>query len=157
MTRVLDNNRNESFDKNIFKCHFQNYILLKGCSRRCFICCYGLIAREIERVDSSYRSCMSVQSSLVMHPIYTFGSEDQKNRFLPKLASGEYIGAFGLTEPNHGSDPGSMETKAVETKGDYILNGSKTWITNSPIADILIIWAKDEDAIFKRVHSRKRI
>ena len=100
---------------------------------------------------------MSVQSSLVMHPIYTFGSEDQKNRFLPKLASGEYIGAFGLTEPNHGSDPGSMETKAVETKGDYILNGSKTWITNSPIADILIIWAKDEDAIFKRVHSRKRI
>ena len=100
---------------------------------------YGLIAREIERVDSSYRSCMSVQSSLVMHPIYTFGSEDQKQRFLPKLASGEYIGAFGLTEPNHGSDPGSMETKATATKGGYILNGAKNWITNSPIADILII------------------
>ena len=110
---------------------------------------YGLIAREIERVDSSYRSCMSVQSSLVMHPIYTFGSEDQKNRFLPKLASGEYVGAFGLTEPNHGSDPGSMETKAVETQGGYILNGSKTWITNSPIADILIIWAKDEQNILR--------
>jgi|TARA_B110000093_G_C12953327_1_gene403698 glutaryl-CoA dehydrogenase len=153
MTRVLDNNRNESFDKNIFK--EMGAIGLLGSTIKGYNCpgvsyvAYGLIAREIERVDSSYRSCMSVQSSLVMHPIYTFGSEDQKNRFLPKLASGEYIGAFGLTEPNHGSDPGSMETKAVETKGGYILNGSKTWITNSPIADILIIWAKDEQNILR--------
>ena len=153
MIRVLDNNRNESFDKNIFK--EMGAIGLLGSTIKGYNCpgvsyvAYGLIAREIERVDSSYRSCMSVQSSLVMHPIYTFGSEDQKNRFLPKLASGEYIGAFGLTEPNHGSDPGSMETKAVETKGGYILNGSKTWITNSPIADILIIWAKDEQNILR--------
>ena len=153
MTRVLDNNRNESFDKNIFK--EMGAIGLLGSTIKGYNCpgvsyvAYGLIAREIERVDSSYRSCMSVQSSLVMHPIYTFGSEDQKNRFLPKLASGEYVGAFGLTEPNHGSDPGSMETKAVETKGGYILNGSKTWITNSPIADILIIWAKDEQNILR--------
>ena len=153
MTRVLDNNRNESFDKNIFR--EMGAIGLLGSTIKGYNCpgvsyvAYGLIAREIERVDSSYRSCMSVQSSLVMHPIYTFGSEDQKNRFLPKLASGEYIGAFGLTEPNHGSDPGSMETKVVETKGGYILNGSKTWITNSPIADILIIWAKDEQNILR--------
>ena len=153
MTRVLDNNRNESFDKNIFR--EMGAIGLLGSTIKGYNCpgvsyvAYGLIAREIERVDSSYRSCMSVQSSLVMHPIYTFGSEDQKNRFLPKLASGQYVGAFGLTEPNHGSDPGSMETKAVETQGGYILNGSKTWITNSPIADILIIWAKDEQNILR--------
>ena len=153
MTRVLDNNRNESFDKNIFR--EMGAIGLLGSTIKGYNCpgvsyvAYGLIAREIERVDSSYRSCMSVQSSLVMHPIYTFGSEDQKSRFLPKLASGEHVGAFGLTEPNHGSDPGSMETKAVETQGGYILNGSKTWITNSPIADILIIWAKDEQNILR--------
>lgn len=153
MTRVLDNNRNESFDKNIFR--EMGAIGLLGSTIKGYNCpgvsyvAYGLIAREIERIDSSYRSCMSVQSSLVMHPIYTFGSEDQKNRFLPKLASGEHVGAFGLTEPNHGSDPGSMETKAVETQGGYILNGSKTWITNSPIADILIIWAKDEQNILR--------
>ena len=149
MTRVLDNNRNESFDRNIFK--EMGEIGLLGSTIKGYDCpgvsyvAYGLIAREIERVDSSYRSCMSVQSSLVMHPIYKFGSEIQKNKFLPKLASGKMIGAFGLTEPNHGSDPGSMETKAKNTKGGYILNGSKNWITNSPIADILIIWAKDED------------
>lgn len=153
MTLVLDNNRNESFDKNIFR--EMGAIGLLGSTIKGYNCpgvsyvAYGLIAREIERVDSSYRSCMSVQSSLVMHPIYTFGSEDQKSRFLPKLASGEHVGAFGLTEPNHGSDPGSMETKAVETQGGYILNGSKTWITNSPIADILIIWAKDEQNILR--------
>jgi glutaryl-CoA dehydrogenase len=153
MTRVLDNNRNESFDKNIFK--EMGKIGLLGSTIKGYNCpgvsyvAYGLIAREIERIDSSYRSCMSVQSSLVMHPIYTFGSEEQKNKFLPKLASGEYIGAFGLTEPNHGSDPGSMETKAVATKGGYILNGSKNWITNSPIADVLIIWAKDEQNILR--------
>jgi len=153
MTRVLDNNRNESFDRNIFR--EMGELGLLGSTIKGYDCpgvsyvAYGLIAREIERVDSSYRSCMSVQSSLVMHPIYTFGSEDQKNRFLPKLASGEFVGAFGLTEPNHGSDPGSMDTKAVATKGGYILNGSKNWITNSPIADILIIWAKDQQNILR--------
>ena len=153
MPRVLDNNRNESFDKSIFK--EMGSLGLLGSTIKGYNCpgvsyvAYGLIAREIERIDSSYRSCMSVQSSLVMHPIYTFGSEDQKNRFLPKLATGELIGAFGLTEPNHGSDPGNMETKAVSTKGGFILNGSKNWITNSPIADILIIWGKDENNILR--------
>ena len=120
MPRVLDNNRNETFDKNIFR--EMGDLGLLGATITGYDCpgvsyvAYGLIAREIERVDSSYRSCMSVQSSLVMHPIYTFGSESQKQRFLPKLASGELIGAFGLTEPNHGSDPGNMETKSVSTK-----------------------------------------
>ena len=149
MNRILESNRNETFDKSIFTEMGELGILGPtiqgyGCPGVSNIA-YGLIAREIERVDSSYRSCFSVQSSLVMHPIYKFGSEIQKNKFLPKLASGKMIGAFGLTEPNHGSDPGSMETKAKNTKGGYILNGSKNWITNSPIADILIIWAKDED------------
>ena len=149
MNRILESNRNETFDKSIFTEMGELGIL--GPTIQGYGCpgvsnvAYGLIAREIERVDSSYRSCFSVQSSLVMHPIYKFGSEIQKNKFLPKLASGKMIGAFGLTEPNHGSDPGSMETKAKNTKGGYILNGSKNWITNSPIADILIIWAKDED------------
>lgn len=106
---------------------------------------YGLMAREVERVDSSYRSAMSVQSSLVMHPINTFGSEEQKQKYLPKLATGELIGCFGLTEPNHGSDPGSMETKATKTDGGWILHGNKMWITNSAIADIFIVWAKDTE------------
>lgn len=105
---------------------------------------YGLVAREVERVDSGYRSMMSVQSSLVIYPIFSFGSEYQKQRFLPKLASGESIGCFGLTEPNSGSDPASMLTVAAKTKDGYRLNGSKTWISNSPIADIFIIWAKSE-------------
>ncbi|HLR82248.1 MAG TPA: acyl-CoA dehydrogenase [Paenalcaligenes sp.] len=104
--------------------------------------CYGLIAREVERVDSGYRSMMSVQSSLVMVPINEFGTEEQKKKYLPKLASGEWIGCFGLTEPNHGSDPGSMETRAKKVDGGYILTGTKTWITNSPIADVFIVWAK---------------
>ena len=104
--------------------------------------CYGLIAREIERVDSGYRSMMSVQSSLVMVPIYEFGSEEQKRKYLPRLAKGEIIGCFGLTEPNHGSDPGSMETRAVYTGSGYRLTGNKMWISNSPIADIFLIWAK---------------
>jgi len=103
---------------------------------------YGLIAREIERVDSGYRSMMSVQSSLVMVPIYTFGSEAQKRRYLPKLASGEWIGCFGLTEPDHGSDPGSMETRAVWSADGYRLSGAKTWISNAPIADVFLVWAK---------------
>ena len=108
---------------------------------------YGLAAREIERVDSGYRSAMSVQSSLVMHPIYSFGSDAQKHKFLPKLAAGEMIGCFGLTEPDFGSDPGGMATKAVKTDGGYHLSGSKTWISNAPYADIAIIWAKLDGAI----------
>lgn len=103
---------------------------------------YGLIAREVERVDSGYRSMMSVQSSLVMVPIYEFGSEEQKQKYLPKLARGEWIGCFGLTEPNHGSDPGAMETRAKKTADGYVLHGNKTWITNSPIADVFVVWAK---------------
>jgi glutaryl-CoA dehydrogenase len=103
---------------------------------------YGLIAREVERVDSGYRSMMSVQSSLVMVPINEFGSEEQKQKYLPKLARGEWIGCFGLTEPNHGSDPGNMETRATKTADGYILNGTKMWITNSPIADVFVVWGK---------------
>jgi len=103
---------------------------------------YGLIAREVERVDSGYRSMMSVQSSLVMVPIHAFGSEEQKRKYLPKLASGQWIGCFGLTEPNHGSDPGGMETRAVHAGGGYRLSGSKMWISNSPIADVFVVWAK---------------
>jgi glutaryl-CoA dehydrogenase len=106
---------------------------------------YGLIAREVERVDSGYRSMMSVQSSLVMVPIYEFGSEAQKQKYLPKLASGEWIGCFGLTEPNHGSDPGSMVTRAKKVNGGYSLSGAKMWITNSPIADVFVVWAKLEE------------
>ena len=103
---------------------------------------YGLIAREVERVDSGYRSAMSVQSSLVMYPIHTYGTEDQRKKYLPKLATGEWIGCFGLTEPNHGSDPASMETRAKKVDGGYILQGNKMWITNSPIADVFVVWAK---------------
>ena len=107
--------------------------------------CYGLIAREVERVDSGYRSMMSVQSSLVMVPINEFGSEEQKQKYLPKLASGEWIGCFGLTEPDHGSDPGSMATRAKKVDGGYSLTGNKMWITNSPIADVFVVWGKTED------------
>lgn len=103
---------------------------------------YGLIAREVERVDSGYRSAMSVQSSLVMYPIYTYGTEEQRKKYLPNLASGKWVGCFGLTEPNHGSDPASMETKAKKVDGGFILHGNKMWITNSPIADVFVIWAK---------------
>ena len=106
---------------------------------------YGLIAREVERVDSGYRSMMSVQSSLVMVPIETFGTEAQKRRYLPRLASGEWVGCFGLTEPDHGSDPGGMSTRARKVAGGYSLSGSKTWITNSPIADVFVVWAKDDE------------
>ncbi|MFB2562641.1 acyl-CoA dehydrogenase [Rhizobium sp. IMFF44] len=110
---------------------------------------YGLIAREVERVDSGYRSMMSVQSSLVMVPIETFGSEAQKQKYLPKLASGEWIGCFGLTEPNHGSDPGSMVTRAKKVDGGYSLTGAKTWISNAPIADVFVVWAKIEDGLIR--------
>jgi len=111
--------------------------------------CYGLIAREVERVDSGYRSMMSVQSSLVIHPIYTYGSEAQRRRYLPKLATGEWIGCFGLTEPNHGSDPGSMITRARSVPGGYSLSGAKMWISNSPIADVFVIWAKTDDGVIR--------
>ena len=108
---------------------------------------YGLIAREVERIDSGYRSAMSVQSSLVMHPIYAYGNEEQRTKYLPKLASGEFIGCFGLTEPGAGSDPGSLSAKAIKTEKGYILNGAKMWITNSPIADIMVVWAKLDGVI----------
>ncbi|MDH3512002.1 MAG: acyl-CoA dehydrogenase [Gammaproteobacteria bacterium] len=110
---------------------------------------YGLMAREVERVDSGYRSAVSVQSSLVMHPIHAFGTEDQRQKYLPKLASGEWVGCFGLTEPDHGSDPGGMKSRAKSVDGGYRLNGAKTWITNSPIADVFIVWAKDDDDVIR--------
>ena len=111
--------------------------------------CYGLIAREVERVDSGYRSMMSVQSSLVMYPIYTYGSEAQRRKYLNKLARGEWIGCFGLTEPNHGSDPGGMVTRARSAPGGYKLSGSKMWISNSPIADVFVVWAKTDDDVIR--------
>lgn len=152
MPRVLEANRNEHFDVEIMKelgalgllgatlpekygCAGVNYVV------------YGLVAREVERVDSGYRSAMSVQSSLVMHPIYTYGSEEQRMKYLPKLASGEYIGCFGLTEPNSGSDPASMLTKADAVEGGYRLNGTKMWITNSPVADVFVVWGKLDGVI----------
>ena len=105
---------------------------------------YGLISREVERVDSGYRSAFSVQSSLVMYPIYAFGSEAQREKYLPQLRTGEFVGCFGLTEPDAGSDPASMRTRAKAVDGGFVLNGSKTWITNAPIADVLLVWAKDD-------------
>lgn len=143
MPRILEANRNEYFDKDIMK--EMGELGLLGCTLYgSNYVSYGLIANEIEKVDSAYRSAFSVQSSLVMYPIYTFGSKLQKEKYLPDLQSGDKIGCFGLTEPNHGSDPGSMITNA-ELKDDYyVLNGSKTWITNSPIADVLLVWAKDK-------------
>ncbi len=111
--------------------------------------CYGLIAREIERVDSGYRSMMSVQSSLVMFPIFTYGTEEQRRKYLPRLASGEWVGCFGLTEPNHGSDPGSMASRAHAAPGGYRMTGSKMWISNSPIADVFVVWAKTDDGVIR--------
>jgi len=153
MPRILEANRNETFDKEIYKEMGQLGFLgapIKGygCAGVNYIS-YGLIAREIERVDSSYRSAYSVQTSLAMYAIYKFGSEEQKNYYLPEMAKGNLIGCFGLTEPDAGSDPGSMKTHAKKSSGGYILNGSKTWITNSPIADVLIIWAKDEQGVLR--------
>jgi len=147
MPRVLMANRHEKFDINIMKELGELGLLgatideKYGCAGVNYVS-YGLIAREVERVDSGYRSAMSVQSSLVMHPIDAYGSEAQKMKYLPKLATGEFIGCFGLTEPNSGSDPASMLTTAVNVDGGYRLSGSKMWITNSPIADVFIVWAK---------------
>jgi glutaryl-CoA dehydrogenase len=119
-----------------------------GCANVSYVA-YGLIAREVERVDSGYRSMMSVQSSLVMHPIYTYGTEEQRIKYLPKLAKGEWVGCFGLTEPDHGSDPGSMLTTAKKVSGGYVMNGSKTWISNSPFADVFVVWAKTDDGVIR--------
>ena len=119
-----------------------------GCAGMDYIS-YGLVAREIERVDSGYRSMMSVQSSLVMYPIYAFGTEAQREKYLPKLASGEFIGCFGLTEPDYGSDPGGMVTRARSTDNGYLLNGAKTWISNSPFADVFVVWAKTDDDVIR--------
>ncbi len=152
MPRVLEANRNENFDVEIMK-ELGSLGLLGstipekyGCAGVNYVV-YGLVAREVERVDSGYRSAMSVQSSLVMHPIYAYGSEEQRMKYLPKLATGEYIGCFGLTEPNSGSDPASMLSKAEEVDGGYRLNGTKMWITNSPVADIFVVWAKLDGVI----------
>ena len=153
MPRIVDANRNEFFDRSIAR--EMGELGLLGATIDDFGCAglncvsYGLIAREIERVDSGYRSFLSVQSSLVMHPIFKFGSDSQRVRLLPELASGRMVGCFGLTEPDHGSDPGSMSTKARKTKGGYILNGEKTWISNAPVADLLLVWAKDEAEVIR--------
>ncbi len=151
--RIIDANRNEAFDKGIYKEMAEMGFLGApingyGCAGVNYVS-YGLIAREIEKVDSSYRSAYSVQTSLAMHAIYKFGSEEQKDFYLPQMAKGELIGCFGLTESDAGSDPSSMKTNAVEKDNCYVLNGSKTWITNSPIADVLIIWAKDEQGVLR--------
>ena len=149
LPRVRDAYRNEQTDPEIFT-EMGSLGLLgpmiegHGCAGMNYVC-YGLIAREIEAVDSGYRSMMSVQSSLVMLPIHRYGSEEQKNFYLPKLAKGELMGSFGLTEPDAGSDPNSMKTTAKKVSDGYILNGTKTWISNSPVADVLIVWAKDEN------------
>ena len=148
-TRVLMAARHEKFDRDIMNeagamGFLGSTIEGYGCAGLGYVA-YGLIAREVERVDSGYRSAISVQSSLVMHPINAYGSEAQKQKYLPKLATGEWVGCFGLTEPNHGSDPGSMLTRAKPVDGGYMLKGSKMWITNSPIADIFVVWAKLAD------------
>ena len=147
MPRVLEANRRERFHREIMNEMGELGLLgatlpaKYGCAEASYVC-YGLMAREVERVDSGYRSAMSVQSSLVMHPIHAYGTEEQRLKYLPKLASGEWVGCFGLTEPDHGSDPGGMVTRA-EKKGDgYLLNGAKMWITNAPIADVAVVWAK---------------
>jgi len=150
MPRVLEANRKEHFHTEIMREMGEMGLLgitvpeTYGGAGLGYVA-YGLAAREVERVDSGYRSAMSVQSSLVMHPIYKFGSEEQRRRFLPKLASGEMIGCFGLTEPDHGSDPGSMITRATTAPGGFILKGAKNWITNAPVADIAVVWAKTDD------------
>lgn len=153
MSRVLLANRNETFDRDIFTEMGELGLLGStidgyGCAGLGYVS-YGLVAREVERVDSGYRSMMSVQSSLVMHPIHAYGTEAQREKYLPKLATGEWIGCFGLTEPDHGSDPGSMVTRAKTVEGGYHLNGAKMWITNSPVADVFVVWAKTDDGVIR--------
>jgi glutaryl-CoA dehydrogenase len=153
MPRVLEANRHEKFHREIMNelgalgllgSTIDGY----GCAGTNYVS-YGLIAREVERVDSGYRSAMSVQSSLVMHPIHAYGTEAQREKYLPRLATGEIVGCFGLTEPDHGSDPGGMKTRAKKASGGYVLKGAKMWITNSPIADIAVVWAKTEDDVIR--------
>jgi glutaryl-CoA dehydrogenase len=153
MPRILEANRHEKFDRAIF--NEMGELGFLGSTLEGYGCagvnhvCYGLIAREIERVDSSYRSAMSVQSSLVMYPIHAFGSEAQRQRWLPGLAKGDLVGCFGLTEPNHGSDPGSMITRATKVDGGFLLKGAKMWITNAPIADVAVVWAKNDAGVIR--------
>jgi glutaryl-CoA dehydrogenase len=149
MPRVLTANREERFDRELMNEMGELGMLGPtidgyGCAGASYVA-YGLIAREIERVDSGYRSAASVQSSLVMFPIHAYGDEAQRQKYLPRLATGELVGCFGLTEPNAGSDPASMTTRAKKVSGGWVLNGTKTWITNSPIADVFVVWAKDDD------------
>ena len=153
MPRVLEANRHEKFDRSILNemgalGFLGSTIDGYGCAGVNYVS-YGLIAREVERVDSGYRSTMSVQSSLVMHPIHAYGTEAQRQKYLPKLATGEWVGCFGLTEPDHGSDPGGMKTRAKKTSDGYVLSGAKMWITNSPIADVMVVWAKTEDDVIR--------
>ena len=148
MLGILEANRNENFDRNIMRQMGEMGLLGVtiegyGCAGLSSVA-YGLIAKEVEAVDSGYRSAMSVQSSLVMHPIWAYGTEEQREKYLPKLATGEYVGCFGLTEPDSGSDPASMSTRARAVDGGYELTGNKMWITNSPIADVFVVWAKDD-------------
>lgn len=154
LPRVLQAHRHETFDREIMR-EFGEHGFLGatipeqyGGAGLSYVD-YGLIAREVERVDSGYRSAMSVQSSLVMHPIYAYGSEQQRTKYLPKLATGEWVGCFGLTEPDHGSDPGGMRTRAKKVDGGYMLTGNKMWISNSPIADVFVVWGKTEDDIIR--------
>lgn len=159
MPRIIESNRNEIFHPEIMREMGDLGILgatIKGygCAGINYVA-YGLITREIERVDTSYRSAFSVQSSLSMYAIYNFGSEEQKEELLPKMATGELVGCFGLTEPDAGSDPGSMLSRAKKVDGGYELNGSKTWITNAPIADVFVIWAKDEQGVLRGFIARK--
>ncbi|MDP7563357.1 MAG: acyl-CoA dehydrogenase [Arenicellales bacterium] len=151
--RILEAHRHETVDRGLFAemgalGMLGSTIDGYGCAGLNYVC-YGLTAREVERVDSGYRSMMSVQSSLVMHPIHAYGSEAQRDKYLPKLASGEWVGCFGLTEPDHGSDPGAMQTRAHATDGGYRLAGAKMWITNSPIADVFVVWAKDDEGAIR--------
>jgi glutaryl-CoA dehydrogenase len=153
MPRILEANRHELIDRSIFTEMGELGLLGPliegyGCAGTNYVS-YGLIAREIERVDSGYRSMMSVQSSLVMAPIHEFGSEEQREAYLPRLARGEMVGCFGLTEPDHGSDPGSMSTRARKADGGWRLSGAKTWISNAPIADLFLVWAKDQEGIIR--------
>jgi glutaryl-CoA dehydrogenase len=153
MPRILEANRHEKFDRDIL--FEMGELGLLGSTIEGYGCAgvnyvsYGLIAREVERVDSGYRSTLSVQSSLVMYPIYAYGSEAQKQKYLPKLASGEWVGCFGLTEPDYGSDAGGMITRAKKIAGGYSLSGAKMWISNSPIADVFVVWAKDEGDVIR--------
>jgi glutaryl-CoA dehydrogenase len=153
LPRIIQANRSERFDREIMNemgalgflgATIDGY----GCAGVNYVC-YGLIAREVERIDSGYRSAMSVQSSLVMYPIHDFGTEAHRRKYLPRLASGEWVGCFGLTEPDHGSDPGGMTTRATAVSGGWRLNGAKMWITNAPIADVFVVWAKTEDGVIR--------